>query len=560
LLALLLSVTAAHAQSTLRALRRIASEYYTWRNQNYPVAASDAGLHTWDDRLTDYSRASIDRRRQHVRAVLVQVRAMNTVQWARDDRIDWLLFRSQLEQDDFAGRVLKFEETNPQLYTDTCSNAIFSLIKKDYDTPPKRAAAAMARLRAMPAMLAEARKNLAQPVRLYAQLAAESARAIDPLFKESLAGLTKGLSPGDQAAFDAARNAALEAIHEFADYLDSRKSSMPPFAPMGQANYEYLLHNVYLLPMSATQMAMLGEAELARYRGLEALLPDPAMADPDPNRNRQIPKNQREFLSAYESREQDILQFLKQKDLVTVPDYLGRFLIRQLPDAFKPTSPGGFMNPPGVYDKDPTGFYFIPTYAPGSSNFYIRAAIEEPRPILGHEGIPGHFLQLSIVNHLPSEIRRQHDDGALVEGWALYTEEMLLRRGFYASGSAAEGQVLRLSRYRAARVGVDVNLNTGRWTFDQAVNYFMQAGGLDKEAATGEAAGAASNPTQKMTYIVGKWQILRLLGKYRDKQGSDFSLKKFHDTLLGFGSLPVSVIQWLMTDDSSDLEAALHAK
>ena len=105
-----------------------------------------------------------------------------------------------------------------------------------------------------------------------------------------------------------------------------------------------------------------------------------------------------------------MISFLKDHKLVTLPDYLGPFQIRQLPEAFKPTSPGGFMNPPGVYDKDPTGFYFIPTYDPESKNFYIRAAIEDPRPILGHEGIPGHFLQLSIANHLSDEIRRQHGD------------------------------------------------------------------------------------------------------------------------------------------------------
>ena len=134
---------------------------------------------------------------------------------------------------------------------------------------------------------------------------------------------------------------------------------------------------------------------------------------------------------------------------------------------------------------------------------------------------------------------------------------MLLRRGFYAPGSAAEGQILRLSRYRAARVGVDVNLHTGRWTFDQGVKYFMEAGGLDKEAATGEAAGAASDPTQKMTYITGKFQILRLLGRYRDSKGAQFTLKAFHDNLLGNGSLPVSIQTWILLNDSSDLDKAV---
>ncbi|MCI0411151.1 MAG: DUF885 domain-containing protein, partial [Acidobacteria bacterium] len=271
-----------------------------------------------------------------------------------------------------------------------------------------------------------------------------------------------------------------------------------------------------------------------------------------------VPKDQAEFLKAYESRQQEMIDFIKKHDIVTLPPYLGPFTIRQLPEAFKPTSPGGFMNAPGLYDKDDGGFYFIPTYNPKSQNFYIRAAIEDPRPILGHEGIPGHFLQISIANHLANEIRREHQDGIFVEGWALYGEEMLLRRGLYVQDSAAQGQVLRLSRYRAARIGVDVNLHTGRWSFEQAVNYFMEAGGLDREAAEGEAAGAASDPTQKITYMVGKWQIMRLAGRYRDRQGANFQLGRFHDDLLRNGSLPLSVVEWLLLDDPATLEQALR--
>ncbi len=133
-----------------------------------------------------------------------------------------------------------------------------------------------------------------------------------------------------------------------------------------------------------------------------------------------------------------------------------------------------------------------------------------------------------------------------------------MRTGLYPDNSAAQGQVLRLSRYRAARVGVDVNLHSGKWTFQQAVNYFMEEGGLDREAAEGEAAGAASQPTQKITYMVGKWQILRLLGRYRQQQGINFRLGAFHDALLASGSLPVSVVEWILLDDRSDLDAALR--
>ncbi|MEY2499347.1 MAG: hypothetical protein QOD12_2903 [Verrucomicrobiota bacterium] len=542
------------------ALRKMADDFYAWRNENYPVGSSDAGLHTWDNRLTDYSPAKVAERARHVRKLLDQVRAMQTSAWPKDDRIDWLLFRAQLEGPDFNNRILQSENTDPQIYVGECSNGIFSLLKKEYDTPRNRALAATARLKQMPAMLAQGERNLAKPVKLFAKLAIDSARAIDPLFTDSLMTLARDLAPNERDDLVKARDTALVAIHAFADRLEKRLPALVAFAPMGTANYNYYLKNILLLPLDAAQVEMLGRAELARYRALESLLPDPSLADPNPARSKNIPPDQASFLKAYESREQEMIDFLKGHQLVTLPDYLGRFEIRQLPDAFKPTSPGGFMNPPGVYDKDPTGFYFIPTYNPESKNFYIRAAIEDPRPILGHEGIPGHFMQLSIANHLTDEIRRQHGDGVFVEGWALYGEEMLVRTGFYPESSAAQGQVLRLSRYRSARIGVDVNLHTGKWPFEQAVQYFMEAGGLDHEAAEGEAAGAASSPTQKISYIVGKWQIMNLLGRYRDKAGANFRLGQFHDDLIKNGSLSLSIVEWILLDDPTSVEQVMRER
>ena len=539
-------------------LHKMADDYYAWRNENYPVRSSDAGLHSWDDRLTDYSPAKIAERQQHVHSLLEKVRAMKTDNWPKDERIDAILFRAQLEEVEFGNRVLKFERTDPQVYVGECTNGIFSLLKKEYETPRNRARAATARLKRMPALLRQGLSNLQAPVKLYAQLAIQSARSIDPLLNNSLMALDADLPPNEHDELIQARDVAQTALHNYANELEKRLPKMVDFAPMGEANYNYYLKHVLLLPLDAVQVEMIGRVELVRYRALEALLPDPKLADPDPKRSANIPPDQASFLKAYESREEEMIKFMKEHNLVTMPDYLGPFQIRQLPEAFKPTSPGGFMNPPGVYDKDPTGFFFIPTYNPQSNNFYIRAAIEDPRPILGHEGIPGHFLQLSIANHLSDEIRRQHQDGVFVEGWALYGEEMLMRTGLYPNNSAAQGQILRLSRYRAARIGVDVNLHTGRWTFEQAVKYFMEAGGLDREAAEGEAAGAASSPTQKISYIVGKWQIMNLLGRYKDRQGENFRLGQFHDDLIKNGSLPVSVIEWILLDDPTSIEKALR--
>ncbi len=201
------------ADAAAGALRKMADDYYAWRNENYPVRSSDAGLHTWDERLTDYSPARIAERAQHVRSLLEKVRAMKTDHWPKDARIDWILFRSQLENVDFGNRILKFEQTNPQTYTGECTSAIFSLLKKEYETPRKRALAATARLKKMPSLLKQGLSNLQSPVKLYAQLAIQSARSIDPLLNKSLMALDVDLAPNEHEDLIKARDAALASLH-----------------------------------------------------------------------------------------------------------------------------------------------------------------------------------------------------------------------------------------------------------------------------------------------------------------------------------------------------------
>jgi len=213
------------------ALHKVANEYYAWRNENYPVQSSDAGLHTWDDRLTDYSSAKIAERARHVHALLV--RAIKIDNWPKDERIDAILFRAQLEDVDFQNRVLKFERTNPQVYVGGCVSGIFSLLKKEYDTPRKRAVAATVRLQQMPAMLKQSLSNLQNPVKLYAQLAIQSARSIDPLLNNSLMALDVDLAPNEHDELVKARDAALVALHVYADELEKRLPKMVDFAPMG---------------------------------------------------------------------------------------------------------------------------------------------------------------------------------------------------------------------------------------------------------------------------------------------------------------------------------------
>jgi hypothetical protein len=154
---------------------------------------------------------------------------------------------------------------------------------------------------------------------------------------------------------------------------------MPDWKPMGEDDYNYLLTAVLLLPFDARDVATLGEIELGRYRALEALLKDPALAHPDPSRAAHVPTDPAEFLAAYEARQAEIVDVPQAAPARDDAGLHGRVPHPPAPEAFKPTSPGGFMNPPGLYDQDPVGFFYIPTYNPKSGNFYIRAAIEDPR-------------------------------------------------------------------------------------------------------------------------------------------------------------------------------------
>lgn len=112
-------------------LRKLAHDYYEWRDAAYPVQTSGQGDHRYDDRLTDYSPAQVNARRTHVSELLATVKAMPTAGWSRDDRVDAVLFQAQLEGADFFGRTLDATATDPQTYVSECAGALFTLLQKD---------------------------------------------------------------------------------------------------------------------------------------------------------------------------------------------------------------------------------------------------------------------------------------------------------------------------------------------------------------------------------------------------------------------------------------------
>ncbi|GAC1498487.1 MAG: DUF885 domain-containing protein [Vulcanimicrobiaceae bacterium] len=547
--------SAARAQSQpyySRLLTDFARRFTAYQFGVDPVGATDAGLHTADDRLPTFAPSALLDHLQHLREYRSELaRLAPPADASPHDQIDYLLLRANLEGAWWNEAYLKAEQRNPSLYEGTCSNGIFSLIKKRFASDDVRVKDAIGRLRECRRVLDEGKSNLTDAVREFGQVASEDIASGDALFTTSLDALAAGASPANRKQLREAQQDALNALHGYKAWVDAHLAQWHAggFA-VGKDQYDWYLRRVLLLPYTSDQVRAIGTLELARDRALETWEANKQKHEP---RGKPQPsfKNKQEFLRYYEDQTARVREFIRARDLLTVPPYLGAFHIVELPRALAATNPGGFMNPPGMFDPDPSGFYFVPDYDPKNTSFFAAQARQAVMPVLAHEGIPGHFLQFSLAYHNSDYIRHIQGDGVFAEGWAFYGEEMLMRNGLYLHDPAARTAVIHLMRHRATRIGVDVGLATGEMTLAQAIAYFQSNAGIDHATAYGEGTRFAMGPGQAIDYLVGKTQIETLLGLVSDREGKEFRLGRFHDRLLSYGTVPYSTIRWEWLGDSS---------
>ncbi len=533
--------------------------YTAWSFAQNPTAATDAGIHEYDSRLADYSPATQAAQMAQLRRYRNELAAMQPAQSASaHERVDYLLIRASLEGEWWSRSVLRSMQRDPTVYEGECSNGIFSIVKRQYASDETRIQAAIGRLRACARVLQQGRANLTAPVREFAQIASEDIRDGDSLYTTSLDEVARDVPPATRADLTSAQSVALGALHGYRAWLDSHMSGFRAggFA-VGRKQYDWYLRRVLLLPFDARQVADIGRLELARDRALEVWEQsrdehEPA-ASPEPAFD-----SKGAFLAYYERSVQTLISFINSHQIVTIPSYIGPFHIVEVPKALAATYPGGFMNPPPMFSKDPQGFYFVPDFSPSNQSFFVQQARQSVLPLLGHEGIPGHFMQFTYAYHNPDFIRHVQGDGVFAEGWAFYGEEMLMREGLYDNDPGARKQVIHLMRHRATRVGVDVGLATGEMSLPQAIEYFQRNAGIDYVTARGEGTRFAMGPGQAIDYLIGKTQIETLMGLVRDREGSGFSLLHFHDRLLSYGTVPFSTIRYEWLGDDSWLRPVLQ--
>ncbi len=474
------------------------------------------------------------------------------------ERVDYLLIRASLEGDWWGRSILRSLQRNPSVYEGECTNGIFSIVKRRYADDETRIRAAIARLRACPRVLEQGRANLTDTVREFAQIASEDIRDGDALYTTTLDEVARDLSPATRTELHAAQKVALDALHAYRAWLDSNMARFHPggFA-VGRKEYDWYLRRVLMLPYDSHEVAEIGRTELARDRALEVWehgrdAHEPAGAA-EPSFD-----SKEAFLAYYERSLAKLTDFLQSHQIVDIPPYIGPFHIVEVPKALAATYPGGFMNPPSMFSTDPQGFYFVPDFSPTNKSFFVEQARQSVLPLLGHEGIPGHFLQFTYAYHNPDFIRHVADDGVFAEGWAFNGEEMLMREGLYDDDPGARLQVIHLMRHRATRIGVDVGLATGEMTLPQAIAYFQKNAGIDYDTARGEATRFAMGPGQAIDYLVGKTQIETLMGLVQDREGANFSLRSFNDQLLSYGTVPFSTIRYEWLGDDTWLRPTLE--
>jgi uncharacterized protein (DUF885 family) len=555
---ILLAPTGASAQSSsadqIAAVQTAAMREFLGAS---PETATFLGDYSYDGEWSDPTPAGIAKFKAMLASYEQQVDAIDMTGATLQDRNDIKLMKafvvSQHRQiaDQEAGK----DPSGPPL---TVLGAVFTMIlHKEGQDPTVWWDHVIARLEKAPAWMAAQRPLITHPGRLQAEVAVKQLAMAPALFNFILTPMAAELPADQHARFVKARDATVAAMTEWTTWMSANAASWPINYAMGADAYNAMLRDELLLPYDADQIAAIGQKTLdsakaqervvqaeAKAKGISLSNPVQAAA----NGGGMTPTTKVAQFAFFQAQLDTLRGFIAQKQIVTIPAYVGTMKIVETPAFLLPVLPGASMNPPPLLSKQVDGIYFIPPPNPNMAKAAASGAIFEDfdrdRVLMtsGHEGFPGHFLQFSISKHNADPVRRLSFDGVFSEGWAFYEEALLQRDGLYGSDLDGRYAVAQFERLRGARAIVDTKLATGAWSYEDAVTWFAANAGVDRDTAVGEVSRFALGPGQAFDYAVGKAQIEALRDAYKAKKGSSFDLQAFHNDLLSHGTVPVSIV------------------
>ncbi|HEU5303498.1 MAG TPA: DUF885 domain-containing protein, partial [Gemmatimonadales bacterium] len=240
--------------------------------------------------------------------------------------------------------------------------------------------------------------------------------------------------------------------------------------------------------------------------------------------------------------------FIRERGLVTVPE--APVQVVATPAFLSALVPFAAYEPPPIYLPDQTGRFYVtqpdPALSPQAYSQQLRGHCLHAIPaMVAHETYPGHHLQLVTAQGLGSEVRRHLWSPLMVEGWALYCEQLMKEVEYYRTEQERLFQLVNLL-WRAVRVVLDVGLHTRGMTPAEAVDYMVEHLPIERASAEAEVRRYCAWPTYQLCYAVGRRELLRLRDACRERDGDRFTPRRFHDEVMRYGGLPVSLAGWGM--------------
>ncbi|OLB15603.1 MAG: hypothetical protein AUH07_02625 [Gemmatimonadetes bacterium 13_2_20CM_70_9] len=408
----------------------------------------------------------------------------------------------------------------------------------------------------MPQLLEDARATLVAPVRVFVETAL---RVNDGglLLVQAAAGAPTGEGPGGPGAALAERLAAAAAeataamtafAHDLERWLDTAGDE---FA-LGEDDFNFHLHYEHALRDTAPELWRYGlhlkeelEADLARRAA--RMDGGPGWQDVA-DRLRADHPPATALVEAYAREMARARDFVAQRGLAPIPD--APLDVVPTPAFMRPIIPFAAYDSPGPYSRDRTGWFYVtvpdPRLPAAAQERMLRDHCRHELAATAlHEGYPGHHLHLVQAQRQASETRKNVSTPLTVEGWALYCEDMMGEEGFYRSEEEQFFQRVHLL-WRAVRILLDVGLHTRGMTFEQAVEYLTSHLGVDRANAEAEVRRYCAEPAYQLCYAVGRRELLKLRDDFRAARGGAgaFTLRAFHDAVLRYGGLPVTLMRW----------------